>query len=567
MSRDSRGVPPTPPSGLPRVDLPGAPSDATGEDEGTPRQRRPEAPPWSFAPATDGKALASKTTTTCPVCESDNPINYRFCALCGGKLQAGPPPGPASAPSAMDSINPRILASPPPPSGAARAKLPSSPESRTPDEVATVALEAIGESSASNNKIVGAPVVEIAPNEAKPEPTHSCWRCAGVNAAGARFCKYCGAPLEKGVVSERPAWSPPAEPASDVPPPVKTPSPQIPRPAPVHTAGLGAAPAGPPSQRPTIEGAPPPSLVGPPASVAPVTIPKPRPAPPPVPNRAEAGVARAGASGGAAAPRGEMGDKPQGPAARSAPSPAAAGRLVVIVEDGSEGRSFALTGAQVDIGRTEGDILLYHDQYVSPRHARLIWSDNHWKLRDLGSVNRVYVRIRRPTPLRDGDLLLLGLEVLQFQTVSDAERGLGPATQHGTLLFGSPASPRRARLNQRTVEGVTRDVFHLFRDETVIGREVGDIVFTADPFLSRRHAAIRRTAGGDTAQSGAQATSDLFSLVDLESSNGTYVAIREDVPLEHGDFIRIGQHLFRLDFTASRSPTPGEADPSHGSTV
>ena len=107
-------------------------------------------------------------------------------------------------------------------------------------------------------------------------------------------------------------------------------------------------------------------------------------------------------------------------------------------------------------------------------------------LRDLDSTNHVYVRLRKPHPLRDGDLLLLGLEVLQFQTVSDGERGLGHAIQHGTFLFGSPATPRRARLCQRTVEGVIRDVYHLFRDETIIGREVGDIVFTADPFLSRR---------------------------------------------------------------------------------
>jgi hypothetical protein len=138
--------------------------------------------------------------------------------------------------------------------------------------------------------------------------------------------------------------------------------------------------------------------------------------------------------------------------------------------------------------------------------------------------------------LRDGDLLLLGLEVLQFQVVSDAERGLGHATQHGTLLFGSPATPRRARLCQRTVEGVIRDVYHLYKDETVIGRETADIVFSSDPFLSRRHAMIRRSP-----------STNEFSVADLDSSNGTYVAIRGDVPLANGDFVRIGQHLFRMD--------------------
>jgi len=195
-----------------------------------------------------------------------------------------------------------------------------------------------------------------------------------------------------------------------------------------------------------------------------------------------------------------------------------------------------LQGTQSDIGRTEGDIVLDDDYYVSPRHARLVFQADKWFIRDLQSTNGVYRRIWEPHVLKDGDLLLLGLEVLQFETVSDAERGLGHASQHGTLLFGSPSLTRRARLCQRTVEGITRDVHHLFRDETVIGREVGDIVFTADPFLSRRHASIRRAPMSGT-----------FTLTDLDSSNGTFVAIRGDVPLNNGDYLRVGQHLFRVD--------------------
>lgn len=77
---------------------------------------------------------------------------------------------------------------------------------------------------------------------------------------------------------------------------------------------------------------------------------------------------------------------------------------------------------------------------------------------------------------------------------------------------------------------------HLFRDETVIGREVGDIVFTADPFLSRRHAVLRRAPMTGT-----------YTLTDLDSSNGTFVAVRGDVPLNNGDYLRVGQHLFRVD--------------------
>ena len=83
---------------------------------------------------------------------------------------------------------------------------------------------------------------------------------------------------------------------------------------------------------------------------------------------------------------------------------------------------------------------------------------------------------------------------------------------------------------------MTRDVFNICRDETVIGRESGDLVFTNDPFMSRRHAVFSRDPSNNT-----------FSLRDLGSSNGTYLAIRGEQELVPGDHLRIGQHLFRLD--------------------
>ena len=88
-------------------------------------------------------------------------------------------------------------------------------------------------------------------------------------------------------------------------------------------------------------------------------------------------------------------------------------------------------------------------------------------------------------------MFLVGQQVLRFEVVKHAEEGFGVASDNGTLLFGTPAAPRYARLSQRSVEGVVRDVFHLRKAETVIGRESGDIVFTDDRFLSRRHAVLR----------------------------------------------------------------------------
>jgi pSer/pThr/pTyr-binding forkhead associated (FHA) protein len=259
---------------------------------------------------------------------------------------------------------------------------------------------------------------------------------------------------------------------------------------------------------------------------------------------------------------------PAAPAAAAAPArPAAAspavatggarGRLVLILRDGGEGPSYSLTES-ADIGRTEGNIIIGEDRYISPRHARVMLRDGTFWVRDLESTNGVFVRIPFPREslgaaqkpansteseqlLADQDLFLVGQQVLRFEVVKHADEGFGVASENGTLLFGTPAAPRYARLSQRTVEGVVRDIFHLKKAETVIGRESGDIVFTDDPFLSRRHAMVRVHSA--TSAGAARA----FTLADLGSSNGTFLQVREAVRLRHGDHFRIGQQLFRFD--------------------
>jgi pSer/pThr/pTyr-binding forkhead associated (FHA) protein len=536
--------------------LPPEPSSAPSSQH---RVSRPAAPTFSF------RTSEPPSLMTCGACQTVNPPDYRFCVTCGASLKRAPSglPGesrrteegfvaakPASSPAPISASAP---AAPPP-----RAEAPIAPEPRYARPI---------DEPAAEGKIVGSPVLDIASSGAQPAKVIVCARCHGSCVAGSRFCKFCGAPLEESaafasaapakpivsaaVESPRPAARPAPQPAtpSRGSPTAAFASPVVPAPAP--EARSPAAPTSSPLRAHDDVG---PTSITERAVTTPKPVAQPEPRPP---AKVEAAPGGAGVSTRPQAPD-EPGRRAEISVLAGSPVPAEPtnlppqraaregvrretgrkhpGRLVVIVEDGSEGRSFSLADGQLDIGRTDGDIVLEDDHYVSPRHALLRFLDGQWILRDLDSTNHVYLRIRKPQPLKDGDLLLLGLEVLQFQTVSDGERGLGHAMQHGTLLFGSPATPRRARLCQRTVEGVIRDVFHLFRDETVIGRETGDIVFTADPFLSRRHAVLRRSA-----------TTGEFSLNDLDSSNGTFIAIQGEVSLANGDFLRIGQHLFRVD--------------------
>lgn len=462
--REARGVPPTPPTGVPRVEVEAAPKS-------TPGRSRPEAPPLTFRPPTadapaaparrtppppqpapepSPKGTVSMVAAMCSHCGAPNPNGYRFCVSCGAGLRAAEAPAPREeAPRPLPAAPAAIAIA------AAPAASPAPYEPRGSEEPRASESRHAAPPPAP---VAGVPVVEIAPaRREKPALVH-CPRCQGQSEDGTPFCRFCGASLAGGGATASPA------------------SPAAPSPEP----------------RPRL------AMPEPPTTPAPVVIPD---------------------------------------AARRGPgSTVRRSRLVVIIEDGSEGERYPLDGPSVDIGRSSGDIVLRDDRYVSPRHARMSFDGTAWSVRDLGSTNGVYVRLRRPHPLTHGDLLLLGLEVLQFELVTDGERGLGHAIEHGTLLFGSPAAPRPARLLQRTVEGIVRDVHHLVREETILGRETGDVVFSGDPFLSRKHAAVRRDpkAGG-------------FLLEDLGSSNGTYIAIRRETPLVNGDFVRVGQHLFRLD--------------------
>lgn len=244
--------------------------------------------------------------------------------------------------------------------------------------------------------------------------------------------------------------------------------------------------------------------------------------------------ARYADAGGAAPAQLHQGPGPQvlgQPITANAPA-----RLVSILKDGSDGPVFSMDREQVDIGRAEGDIVLPDDPYLSPRHARIRRKGGSFFVRDLDSVNGVYLRIREPVELRDGDRILIGQQVLRFEVLAEPEAPLGPAAVQGVLVFGTPEVPRIARLVQYTTEGVGRDLHYLYRGETILGRENGDIVFTDDPFLSRRHASIK-----------VERSTRRFVLTDMGSSNGTALRIHGERPLQAGDQLRVGKHLFRLD--------------------
>jgi pSer/pThr/pTyr-binding forkhead associated (FHA) protein len=208
-------------------------------------------------------------------------------------------------------------------------------------------------------------------------------------------------------------------------------------------------------------------------------------------------------------------------------------RLVAVRRDGSDGESYLLPGEQVDIGRSEGD-LHFDDPHLAPRHARISLRAGQHLITPLETRNGIYRRISQPAELADGSLILVGKQVLRFEFLSDIEKTLRPAVEHGVVLFGTPVKAPWGRLRQLTSSGTSRDVFHLTRSDLVLGREQGDIVFSDDEFMSRRHALLQFRDGRAL-------------LTDLGSSNGTFVRLTGQHALAPGEMIRLGDELLRFE--------------------
>ncbi len=461
----------------------------------------------------DHGPVSHRQSVKCTTCGRDNPSHLIFCQECGQKVAtrlATPTPPQGVAPLATTAEAPSLTRTPSP-----APQRPAAPD---------IQFSRTDESAPADDRI-------------------ACALCGSRNQRGLRFCVTCGH-----LLAQRPSATPAVDDASAASK-GRPPSVQAPPIAPNRVLQLGD-----------------PSPPAPEARICP---------------RCHGMVEGAGqfcrfcgASMADAAPVDlrlppHLGAVTARPPAASPTTPTstvaifAAGRprvrLVLIARDGGEGPSYAV-GETTDMGRTEGHVVIADDHYISPRHARISMRNGAYFLRDLGTTNGVYLRIpfsvdglheTAPDPeqeLGDQELFLIGQQVLRFEVVKHAEEGFGVASDNGTLLFGTPTASRYARLSQRTVEGVVRDVFHVRKTETVIGRESGDIVFTDDPFLSRRHAVLRVRTGPSSSRGARR-----FTLADLGSSNGTFLQVRAEVPLRPGDHFRIGQQLFRFEVDVNRA--------------
>jgi pSer/pThr/pTyr-binding forkhead associated (FHA) protein len=208
--------------------------------------------------------------------------------------------------------------------------------------------------------------------------------------------------------------------------------------------------------------------------------------------------------------------------------------LVALAEDGTRGAKFPLVGEEMTIGRAGADLTFADDPYLSPIHALFMFRDGKMSMRDLGSRNGTWIFLDGPHRLVDGDLILIGSQLLRFRRLGYP--GPNPPEADATRRMGSLVpSADIASLAQLRADGSVRDVLHLSPGRDVaIGRDKGDWSFPYDPSMSGAHAVVRSEDAD-------------FVVADAGSRNGVAVAARGDVSLKKGSKILVGDKLMLVE--------------------
>lgn len=208
-------------------------------------------------------------------------------------------------------------------------------------------------------------------------------------------------------------------------------------------------------------------------------------------------------------------------------------RVVVIRGEGMDGLAYHLKLDQHVVGR-KGHIEFAEDPFVSPKHANFFYRDGKLIVRDEGSLNGVYIRVRGSVDIGAGDTFLAGEQVFRVDPTPRASDG---ADHDGTVFYSSPKHPSPFRITQILSGGAIGMTVCARSNSLQLGREGGDLNFPADIYMSGAHCRIEENNGK-------------FTLTDLNSRNGTYVRIKTERELGHGDYLFVGRKLLRVELNA-----------------
>ncbi len=242
------------------------------------------------------------------------------------------------------------------------------------------------------------------------------------------------------------------------------------------------------------------------------------------------------------------------------------------------GQSIPLVQSVTTIGRDETNDVIVADPYVSRRHATIAISGDGYRLENVpGAPIAVDGEETEGQMLRSGAEITIGQSQLVFmegqdtQTTSDNEESGMPEEQpdEAAPVAGPDAAfdPDKTVLVRSTPQdlvgwlaissGPNQGVTAQIRSgETVIGRDVGCNLDTADPQVSRRHLLIKGGPEG-------------MRVFDLASQTGTWVGDRHvrGVAVRDTDIVTMGRTQIMIVEVEYDSDPVGPADPLDATMV
>ena len=145
------------------------------------------------------------------------------------------------------------------------------------------------------------------------------------------------------------------------------------------------------------------------------------------------------------------------------------------------------------------------------------------------------MRVRGSVEIQPGDHFLAGEQVFRVEATPKLNDQPGP---DGTYFYSSPKHQSPFRINQILQGGAIGMTVCARAPSLQIGREGGDLNFPSDLYMSASHCKLEEVAGK-------------LQLTDLNSRNGTYVRLKAERELSHGDYLFIGRKLLRVEITAA----------------
>jgi pSer/pThr/pTyr-binding forkhead associated (FHA) protein len=209
----------------------------------------------------------------------------------------------------------------------------------------------------------------------------------------------------------------------------------------------------------------------------------------------------------------------------------------LFIEEGAgAGTTFPITTRETLLG-AKAQVDLSADPFVGPRAATLLFEEERLFLRDEGSKNGVFFKLRDRDPgrLQPGDLFIAGERVLRY----DGPVDLAPAMPVPGFLGAARPQEPSIRVTEVLRGGSTGRICHRKGPVISIGRSGCDLNFPTDQRISARHAEIRIAPDGTT------------MLADLGTArSGVLLRLRRNEvrQLFDGDALQIGGELLRVKF-------------------